>query len=385
MNMLYGEEESRSRHLVTAAIGTARANTSQAAMGVEGAAKSQNKEYKDQAVCHTSVVLQTSMSLEMPLRHNEQASYQRALNFLMANEPEKRLDVCLSPKSFQFLDEQAHALYGDAKYPRVQYSALDSRVIITTIPTALHSRSASGLQGLISRSVRDTLIRLNKGELSDDVVLVGDSEYSIVDDQGRFSRKTPDGGLTYSDEEGKEALTIVIEAGFSESYQQLKRDVKLWLNQFECHTAMIIFSTENPSFRSPTNEGNNTCSVTERGLFESAMEHTQRVNSFGPYCFGGHTWFGTMATATIEVLKKNPTTGRIKSKKQEVVRTGQMMVQGDSVDVGLTIGDAFPPNHVAIEDIREEPVLLATHLVRKFLVSGARRTAETRFFNFFGK
>ncbi|KAK9250430.1 hypothetical protein V1507DRAFT_467579 [Lipomyces tetrasporus] len=277
MNMLYGEEESRSRHLVTAAIGTARANTSQAAMGVEGAAKSQNKEYKDQAVCHTSVVLQTSMSLEMPLRHNEQASYQRALNFLMANEPEKRLDVCLSPKSFQFLDEQAHALYGDAKY--------------------IH-------------------INLLRGELSDDVVLVGDSEYSIVDDQGRFSRKTPDGGLTYSDEEGKEALTIVIEAGFSESYQQLKRDVKLWLNQFECHTAMIIFSTENPSFRSPTNEGNNTCSVTERGLFESAMEHTQRVNSFGPYCFGGHTWFGTMATATIEVLKKNPTTGRIKSKKQ---------------------------------------------------------------------
>ncbi|KAK9427398.1 hypothetical protein V1505DRAFT_380276 [Lipomyces doorenjongii] len=325
------------------------------------------------------------MSLGMALRDNEQVSYRRALNFLMANEPEKRLDVCLSPKSFQFLDEQAHSLYGDAKYPRVQYSAIDSRVIITTIPTALHSRSASGLQDLISRSVRDTLIRLNKGELCDDVLLVGDSEYSIVDDQGRVSRKTPDGGLTYSDEEGKEALTIVIEAGFSESYQQLKKNVKLWLNQFECHTAMIIFSTENPSFRSPTNEDNKTCSVTERALFESAMEHTRRVNPFGPYCFRGHTWFGTMANATIEVLKKNPTTGKIKSKKQEVVRAGRMMVHGDSVDVGLTIGDAFPPNHLAIEDICEEPLLLATHLVRKFLVSGARKTAETRFFNFCGK
>ncbi|KAK9357308.1 hypothetical protein V1504DRAFT_464998 [Lipomyces starkeyi] len=79
---------------------------------------------------------------------------------------------------------------------------------------------------------------------------------------------------------------------------------------------MIIFLTENPSFRSPTNEGNNTCSVTERGLFESALDHTWSGSPFGPYCFKGHTRFGTMATATIEVLKKNPTTGRIKTKKQ---------------------------------------------------------------------
>ncbi|KAJ8099603.1 hypothetical protein POJ06DRAFT_281809 [Lipomyces tetrasporus] len=325
------------------------------------------------------------MSLEMALRDNEKGSYQRALNFLTANEPEKRLDVRLSPKSFQLLDEQAHALYGDAKYPRLQYSAVDSRVIINTVPTALHSGSASGLQHLISRSVRNTLVRLNMDELCDDVLSVGDSEYSIVDDQGRTSIKTPDGGLKYSDEEGKEALTIVIEAGFSESYQELKKAIKLWLNQFECHTAMIIFFTENPNFRSPTNEGNNTCSVTERGLFESAMEHTRRVSPFGPYCFRGHTWFGTMATATIEVLKKNPTTGRIKTKKQKVVLNGQMMVQGDSVDVGLTIGDAFPPNHVAIEDIREEPVLLATHWLRKILASGARKTAETRFYKTFKK
>ncbi|KAK9327615.1 hypothetical protein V1520DRAFT_314716 [Lipomyces starkeyi] len=384
MSMLYGEEEPRSRprHLDTAAIGTARARRSQATMAAE--ITDQNKGYKDQAVC-TRVVPQNSMSLEMALHDHQQASYQRALNFLKVNEPERRLEVHLSPRSFQLLDEQAHALYGDAKYPRLQYSAIDSRVIIHTVPTALHSGSASGLQELISRSVEDTLIRLNKGELYDDILPVGDSEYSIVDDQGRTYRKTPDGGLKYINDEGKNALTLIIEAGVSESYQQLKKDVKLWLNQFEVHTAMIIFLTEDPSFRSPTNEGNNTCSASERGLFESAMEHTQRVNSFGPYCFRGHTWFGTMATATIEVLKTNPTTGRIKSKKQEVVRTGQMMVQGHTVDVGLTIGDAFPRNHVAIEDIREEPVLLATHRLRKILACGALDTAKTRFYGSFNR
>ncbi|KAK9371558.1 uncharacterized protein V1513DRAFT_468337 [Lipomyces chichibuensis] len=356
--MLYGEEESRSRprHLVRAAIGTARAKRRQATRAVKVTAQSQNKEYKEQIM--------------------------RALNFLKVNEPETRLDISLSLKSFQLLDEQVHALYGDAKYPRLQYSAIDSRVIINTVPSALHSVSARGLEDLISLSVRDTLIRLNKGDLCNNVVLVGDSDCSIVDEQGRISRKTPDGGLQYMNDEGKNALTLIIEAGFSESYQQLKKDVKLWLNQFECHTAMIIFLTENPRFRSPTNEGNNACSVTERGLFEGAMANAWRVSPFGPYCFRGHAWFGTMATATIEVLKK-PTTGRIKAKKHEVVLNGQMMVEDDRLDLGLTIGDAFPPNCEEIEDIRAESVLLATNLVHKVLATGAHNTAKTRFYNSF--
>ncbi|KAK9364605.1 hypothetical protein V1509DRAFT_678257 [Lipomyces kononenkoae] len=378
MNMLYGEEESRSRHTVpvTAAIGTGRANTSQPTVAVKH--------------CVTqSVVLQKSLG--MALRDNE--PYQRALNFLLANEPEKRLDVRLSSKSFQLLDDQAGVLYGDAKYmtPKLlkispfNIRPLTQGSLFNTIPTALHSGSASGLQDLISRSVRDTLIRLNKGELCDDVLVVGASEYSIVDDQGRISRKTPDGGLQYINKEGKNALTLIIEAGVSESYHQLKKDVKLWLNQFECHTAVIIFFTEVPRFRSPTNEGNNAISVTERGWLESAMEHTWRVSPLGPYCFRGHTWFGTMATATIEVLKKDPTTGRIKSKKCEVTRNGQMTTQGGSVDIGLTIGDAFPSNHAATEDIRAEPVVLVTHLLRQILATGARNTAKTRFLNCFGQ
>ncbi|KAK9358046.1 hypothetical protein V1504DRAFT_462413 [Lipomyces starkeyi] len=61
------------------------------------------------------------------------------------------------------------------------------------------------------------------------------------------------------------------------------------------------------------------------------------------------------------------------------------MVQGDSVDLGLTIGDAFPINHVAMEDIRAEPVLLATHLVRKILATGAHKTAKARFYKSFKK
>ncbi|KAK9491996.1 hypothetical protein V1508DRAFT_456537 [Lipomyces doorenjongii] len=340
--------------------------------------KKHNKEYKDQTECHTSVALQKSMAFEITLRDHEHESYQCALDFLKANEPETRLDVRLSPNSFRLLDEQAHALYGDAKYPRVQYSTVDSRV--NTVPTALHSGSASGLQHLIIESLRDTLIRLNKWELCDDIFPMGDSEYSIVDDEGRNSIKTPDGGLMYINDEGNTALTLIIETGVAESYQQFKQDIKLWLNQFECHTAMIIFLTEDPSFRNPANESNNTCSATERGVFESAMRHSWRDSPFGPYCFRGHTWFGTMATATIEVVRKNPTTGKLRTKKTEVVIEGEMVAYGDTVDIGLTMGDVLPPNHLAAEDIRGEPVLLATRLLRKILASGVLDAATARFY-----
>ncbi|KAK9336855.1 hypothetical protein V1521DRAFT_435486, partial [Lipomyces starkeyi] len=77
-------------------------------------------------------------------------SYQRPLNFLRANEPERRLDIRLSDTSIETLEELAFALYGDEKYPRVEYSATDSRVTKHTIPTALPNSSAVALQQAIS-------------------------------------------------------------------------------------------------------------------------------------------------------------------------------------------------------------------------------------------
>ncbi|KAK9237138.1 hypothetical protein V1525DRAFT_442940 [Lipomyces kononenkoae] len=362
MNILDGEEESKStNHSFAAAIGTARA-----------------------AESHTSVIPQKLMSLQMdPVAHED--SYRRALEFLKANEPEKRLDIRLSPNSFRLLVEQAHTLYGDTRYPRVQYSAVDSRVIINTVPTALHSRSAAGLQALMWESVRTTLKRLNKGELCKRVIPIGDSEYSIVDDEGRTSIKTPDGGLTYVSDEGNSALTFIIEAGVSEAYEQLRRDIKLWLNQFESHTAMLMYLAEDPNFRNPTHGTSSTCSATECGIFETAMSRTWRVSPFGPYCFRGHAWFGTLALASVEIFKKDSSTSRIKTKKHRVVVNGQMTVEGDYVDVGLTVGDYFPANHVATEDIRAEPVLIETDSLREILASGALDTAKTRFYKSFDK
>ncbi|ODQ71110.1 hypothetical protein LIPSTDRAFT_73722 [Lipomyces starkeyi NRRL Y-11557] len=56
------------------------------------------------------------MSPQTATNAKERQSYERALHFLKANIPEKRLDIHLSYESFRALEVQAQALYGNAKY-----------------------------------------------------------------------------------------------------------------------------------------------------------------------------------------------------------------------------------------------------------------------------
>ncbi|KAK9311754.1 hypothetical protein V1524DRAFT_473145 [Lipomyces starkeyi] len=332
-----------------------------------------------QSRAQTSVVpapfaVPKSISSEMATSDNEQISYQRALNFLMANKPEKRLDIRLSYKSFKALEEQALALYGDEKYPRVEYSATDSRVTIYTAPTALHGSSAVNLQQAISFAVYNVLVQHRKQELFERIVAVGESTYSSVDEQGRRSTKTPDAGLKYY-YDGGTVLTIIMQVGVSEGYTQLKADIMLWMNEFRCRTAILLYNKESPKFGFPENA--DVYSINERPAFVEAMNKVGRIK---------HTWFGTLDTAVLEVFKRDQNTGTVNNTGTYiVVQNGQMVVQGDSLDIGLTIGDVFPPNEEAIRDIQDERLQVGINFVRNMLASGSHDTAVSRFNRLIGE
>ncbi|KAK9351093.1 hypothetical protein V1523DRAFT_442188 [Lipomyces doorenjongii] len=307
---------------------------------------------------------------------DERLSYQRAMDFLTANEPEQRIDIHLSYQSFRYLEE---ILYGDAKkavmnltdhkrYPRVEYSAIDSRVIIHTIPTALHSASAVGLNDCIRDSVRDILGRHDKRNLGNRIMPVGESTYSSVDEQGVRSTKTPDAGLMYDNGQHMNLL-LIIEAGVSEGYQQLKADIELWLKKFECQIGILL---------SPAGEVGNPGSGTERALFENAMWQARRSRPFGPYRFSGHSWFGTLDTALIEVFKTDVHTHEISSEQYVVVEDGTVAVQGNSLDIGLIMGDLFPFDEELSADEKAEPICLATDTLLPMIESAAHRTAMKR-------
>ncbi|KAK9366633.1 hypothetical protein V1509DRAFT_654540 [Lipomyces kononenkoae] len=327
-------------------------------------------EYKGQT--------ETAISLEMALCDDELASYQRAVNFLTTNEPERRLDLYVSYKSFQSLEDKARALYGDAKYPRVEYSALDSRVIIHTIPTALHNSSAVGLQMCIKESIRDTLIRLDKKHLHSHILPIGASKYSSVDDQRRRSTKTPDAGLKYDNCQLNDLL-IVVEAGVSDGYQQLKADIELWLGKLGSRIGILLWLKENPRFRFAARDSCNSLSATESNLFENEMCHARRTRPFGPYSFNGYTWFGTLDIALIEVFKWDARTSNISSDKYVVVQDGAATIQAETLDIGLTMGDAFPFDEEFSVDEKALPILLEAETLLHILQSAVHSTAIQRY------
>ncbi|KAK9241498.1 hypothetical protein V1506DRAFT_563647, partial [Lipomyces tetrasporus] len=291
--------------------------------------------------------------------------------------PRFKLQIPVSSKmacSFRALEAQAHALYGDAKYPRVEYSGPDSRVTIYTVPTELHGISATALQTAISYSVRDGLLRHNKQELLRRIIPIGESTISSLDDLGQGSTKTPDGGFRYIDSStGRRELTLIIETGVSERYQQLRADINVWLSDIHCRTAILLWFKESPSFTNPTDV--NSYSVNDRPAFDHAVQQALRDHPLGPYRYRDHDWCGTVAEAFIEIFKSDAS-NEVPA-RYPIAENGLIVVEGQSLDIGLILGDLFPLGDDAVGNARTERIRLDMGFVQSALLSATSGIAET--------
>ncbi|KAK9386681.1 hypothetical protein V1515DRAFT_616173 [Lipomyces mesembrius] len=250
------------------------------------------------AVARARSLVTTAITAQSPTpKYRGRYRHEARLKFLRDNEPERRLDIRLSYENFEDLEKQAHVLYGDAKYPRVEYFASDSRVTIYTLPTALHSRSAVALQQANRDCILMVLVQHNKQRLIDYILRVGEFTEESLNDQGTGSTKAPDAGLVF-DNGQRRTLTLIIEAGVSEGYRALKRDIELWLNVFRCPKCILFLLNENPR-------------GFERSAFDEAMQQARNNHPFGPYRYGRHAWFGSLKKAFIEVFKRDAISGAI--------------------------------------------------------------------------
>ncbi|KAK9359160.1 hypothetical protein V1504DRAFT_493237 [Lipomyces starkeyi] len=266
----------------------------------------------------------------MATNAKERQSYERALHFLKANKPEKRLDIRLSYESFHALEVQAQALYGNANhYPYT--------------PTALHSSAAVSLQDYIKDCLRDVLVQHGRQGLFRHLIPVGDTTYMSIADQGGATSKSPDNGLKYTRVGRLADLIFVIDVRLSEGYRSLRADIMLWLNTFHCRTAILLWFNEQRRFRYPRDP--NAYSVNDRPADQA--------------------WFGTMATAVIEVFKRNPTSGAITTENMCASLLG-----------------IFPPDEEEVADIQTAPIRPDTQSLRLVLASGGQDTAVARFQKF---
>ncbi|KAK9317686.1 hypothetical protein V1524DRAFT_422278 [Lipomyces starkeyi] len=305
----------------------------------------------------------------------EQQIYQTALNFLVKNEPEQYLEVKLSFESYEALEELARNMYGEKKFPYVDYCETSSTVTIYTTPTYLHGHIAAVLQNELCNAVREVLQRHGRHQLAVHVRPSGESTERARWGQHRAS-KTPDGGIVYEIEEDS-TLTVVIETGVSETYEKLKDSVTVWLEGTECRTCIIICLTETPKYGSPR-PGAIQLSDSDFRMSVGSFSRASRQSTFGPYVHKGHTWFHVLESAFAEVYKRD-LSGKIGSQKYQLVRDGSYVIGEDNVDLGLIVGDFIPTDESAVADIRSTPVQLSSEVISEVLRAGIARTAFQRF------
>ncbi|KAK9489273.1 hypothetical protein V1508DRAFT_445674 [Lipomyces doorenjongii] len=308
----------------------------------------------------------------------EEDLFQHALDFLADNEPEQCLRAQLPLDKYEELQRHAESLYGEKKYPYVDYCSNTSTVIIYTAPSPLHGMFSASLQSELYRVARNELIRLNKPELARKLKAFGESsDRPIFGGYNSRISKVPDGGLIYRlDHEN--VLTVVIETGLSETYEKLQNDAKLWLDGSHCQMAIIVCLAEQPKFKYPKKSTYNA-SLAIYDDFRNTMACTSTKNPFGPYMCNGHAWFGKLDEAFAVVYKRDEDERTTKSEPYWLVRDGIFLVEDDTLDTGVTLGDIIPRDEAADADIRTEPVKFDTQDIRELLLAGAMQTAYVRF------
>ncbi|KAK9483985.1 hypothetical protein V1527DRAFT_453587 [Lipomyces starkeyi] len=155
------------------------------------------------------------MSSSSPALHLEETEdqYQRALNFLVSNEPEQYLEVHLPLHKYEELERYSDSLYGEKKYPYVDYDTNTSTAIIYTAPAQLHDMVSARLQHLIQPGAEMALIQHNQSEIARKLKAYGaSSARPLFGGYNSRIAKVPDGGLIYLLTR-EDVLTVAIEMG----------------------------------------------------------------------------------------------------------------------------------------------------------------------------
>ncbi|KAK9311919.1 hypothetical protein V1522DRAFT_447642 [Lipomyces starkeyi] len=186
----------------------------------------------------------------MDLSFTEKEAYQSALNFLIANEPEQRLDVRLPFDCYLALEEEARKRYGDEGHPCSKSST-----------SSLHAKALQFLQRWIEEGGRRELAKRGMGKL-------GERLGPVVD----------------------ETLTVVaIEVGVSEKYEKLVTDATIWMEEFHYRTGILFSLKETPRFRYPARGFMNAFSLTnDLEPFQDAIIELGPNQPFGPYPYRGN-------------------------------------------------------------------------------------------------
>jgi hypothetical protein len=132
--------------------------------------------------------------------------------------------------------------------------------------------------------------------------------------EGRYagSEKIADVGIQVCNINDKPEMRLVVEVGFSETYEDMVRDARLWLEGTSTvSTAVLVQLRESPKYACPTSNLDpdqfDYPSVTVMEDYLFGPDYAGQV--YGPVVFSAFTWFGRLSSASVETWRRDPTSG----------------------------------------------------------------------------
>ncbi|KAK1769233.1 hypothetical protein QBC33DRAFT_347787 [Phialemonium atrogriseum] len=127
------------------------------------------------------------------------------------------------------LDEES-----DEKYPRLSYNSATSKLTIQCIPLPTHD----SICGVVTVTLATYMLSLPPSLSEAMELVVGEDQ--VGGGRWRDSGKRPDLGISVTNSKGALVLRWVLEAGFSESYDHLLDDARLWLEGRPDEISMVV-------------------------------------------------------------------------------------------------------------------------------------------------
>jgi len=136
------------------------------------------------------------------------------------------------------------------------------------------------------------------------------------------SVKTPDIGIFMSESDDaqykhnvQDGLKWALEVGFSQEYDDLREDLRLWLiGQPTCYMTVLINITESPKYQCPLDFDLDICDKFNIPQDESQItaKDFSLQGEYGPVMFKGYQWVGQISEVFLEIWTCNRRTGQLR-------------------------------------------------------------------------
>ena len=191
------------------------------------------------------------------------------------------------------------------------------------MPTPLHE----SIGGLLNKKLSAFVENLPE-DTGDRISMVTGEDYNSFGGGWFGSGKRPDLGIQIKTLDGNVELKWILETGFSETYNELLDDVRLWLEGLsEVAMVVIVKFGESPKYRCP---GSFDQELEDQGLSEGLAVKPKDIilrGDYGPATYNNLVWVGNITEIFMENWIRGPN-GKAKKQgsRKDLLRDAEVQI-----------------------------------------------------------